>query len=112
MTSLLLELSAELPGAHSAARNCYGDDDLWTIGNPSEMPQIKLKVVRDAILPPPWTAPAGAGPLFTGSGDTDHVCGVCEFIIAASIGSGRRIAPIETECPWCGAVNEVAIGAD
>jgi hypothetical protein len=112
MTSLLLELSAELPGAYSAARKCYGDDDLWTIGNPTEMPQIKLKVVRDAILPPPWTAPAGAGPLFTGSGDTDYICGVCEFIIAASIGLGQRIAPIETECPCCGAVNEVAIGAD
>jgi hypothetical protein len=56
------------------------------------MPQIKLKVVRDAILPPPWTAPPGAGPLFTGTGDTDYVCGVCEFVIAASIGSAQRIA--------------------
>ena len=76
------------------------------------MPQIKLKVVRDAILPPPWTAPPGAGPLFTGSGDTDYVCGVCEFVIAASIGSAQRIASIETECPSCGAVTEVTIGAD
>ena len=79
--------------------------------NLTEMPQIKLKVVRDAILPPPWTAPAGAGPLFTGSGDTDYVCGICEFVIAASIGSAQRIASIETECPCCGAVNEVTIGA-
>jgi hypothetical protein len=39
------------------------------------MPQIKLKVVRDAVLPPPWTAPARAGPLFTGSGDTGYVAG-------------------------------------
>jgi hypothetical protein len=112
MTSLLLDLGAELPGAYSAARKCYVYDDLWAIGNPSEMPQIKLKVVRDAILPSPWTAPAGAGPLFTGSGDTDYACGVCEFIIAASIGLGQRVALIETECPCCGAVNEVAIGAD
>jgi len=72
-----------------------------------EMPQIKLKVVRGATLPPPWTAPAGARPLITGSGDTDYVCGVCEFIIAASIGSAQRIASIETERPSCGAVNEV-----
>jgi hypothetical protein len=56
------------------------------------MPQIKLKVVRDAILPPPWTAPPGAGPLFTGSGDTDYVCGVCEFVIAASMfGAAHRL---------------------
>jgi hypothetical protein len=75
------------------------------------MPQVKLKVVRNATLPPPWTAPPGAGPLFT-SGDTDYVCGVCEFIIAASIGSAQRIASIETECPCCGAVNEVTTGVD
>ena len=76
------------------------------------MPQIKLKVVRDAIAPPPWSAPPGAGPLFTGSGDTDYVCGVCEFVIAARMGAGQRVASIETECPSCGAVNEVAIGTD
>jgi hypothetical protein len=75
------------------------------------MLQIKLKVVRDAILPPPWIAPPGAGPLFTGTGNTDYVCGVCEFVIAASISSAQRIASIETECPACGAVNEVTIGA-
>lgn len=76
------------------------------------MPQIKLKVVRDTISPPPWTAPPGAGPLFTGNGDTDYVCGVCEFVIAAHMGAGQRVAAIETECPCCGAVVEVTIGAD
>jgi hypothetical protein len=76
------------------------------------MPQIKLKVIRDATSPPPWIAASGAGPLFTGSGDTDYVCGVCEFVIAASISSGQRIASIETECPCCGAVVEVSTGAD
>jgi hypothetical protein len=76
------------------------------------MPQIKLKVVRDAILPPPWIAPARARPLFTGSDDTDYVCGVCEFVIAASIGSVRRIASVETECPSCGAVNQVITGTN
>jgi hypothetical protein len=76
------------------------------------MPQVKLKVVRHAILPSPWTAPAGAGPLFTGSGDTDYVCGVCEFVIAASIGLAHCIASIETECHCCGAVNEVTTGAN
>ena len=76
------------------------------------MPQIKLKVVRDAVLPPPWIAPTGSGPLLTGSGETDYVCGVCEFVIAASIGSAQRIASIETECPCCGALNEVATGSD
>jgi hypothetical protein len=76
------------------------------------MPQIKLKVVRDAILPPRWTAPPGAGPLFTGSGDTEYVCGVCELVIAASIGSAQRVASIETECPCCGGVNEVITGGD
>jgi hypothetical protein len=76
------------------------------------MPQIKLKVVRDASSPPPWTAPPGAGPLFTGNGDTDYVCGVCDFIIAARMGAGQRVASIETECPCCGAVNEVTTGTD
>jgi hypothetical protein len=76
------------------------------------MRQIKLQVVRDAVLPPPWTTPPGAGPLFTGSGDTDYVCGVCEFVIAASIGSAQYVASIETECPSCGAVNEVTTGAN
>jgi hypothetical protein len=92
-------------------QKCYGHHGLWDVGDPSEMPQIKLKIVRDAILPPPWMAPAGAGPLFTGSGNTDYVCGVCEFVIAASIASAQRIASIETECPACGAVNEVTTGA-
>ena len=74
------------------------------------MPQIKLKVIRDTVSPPPWVVPPGAGPLFTGSGDTDYVCGVCEFVIAANIGSGQRIPSTETECPCCGAVNEVGFG--
>jgi hypothetical protein len=82
------------------------------VGDPSQMPQAKLKVGRDAILPSPWTALAGAGPLFTRSGDTDYVCGVCEFVIGASIGATQRIASIETECPCCGAVNEVTTGAN
>ena len=71
------------------------------------MPTIKLKVIRDPITPPPWTAPPGAGPLFTGTGDTDYVCGNCEFVIAAKIAAAQRIAPIETDCPCCGAVNQV-----
>jgi phage FluMu protein Com len=44
--------------------------------------------------------------------ETDYVCGDCEFVIATSIASAQRIASIETECPCCGAVNEVATGAD
>lgn len=76
------------------------------------MPKIKLKVVRDPVNPPPWTAPPGGGPLFTGTGDTDYVCGSCDFVIAAKIGKGQRIAPIETDCPCCGAVVEVYIETD
>jgi hypothetical protein len=72
-----------LPVASSAAEKCYGDDDLWTVGDPRQMPQ-----------------------------DTDYVCGDCEFVIATSIASAQRIASIETECPCCSAVNEVATGAD
>lgn len=75
------------------------------------MAKVKLKVIRDAATPPPWTAPPGAGPLFTGVGDTDYVCGSCEFVIAAKMAPGRRIMPIETDCPCCGAVNEVTIAA-
>src|SRR5260370_12977240 len=41
--------------------------------NLTGMPQINLKVVRDAILPPSWTAPVGAGPLFTESGEVNEV---------------------------------------
>ena len=72
------------------------------------MAKIKLKVIRETTMPPPWSAPSGAGPLFTGSGDTDYVCGTCEFVIAANIGPGQRITPIETNCPCCGAVNQVS----
>jgi hypothetical protein len=72
-----------LPVASSAAEKCYGDDDFWTVGDPRKMPQ-----------------------------DTDYVCGDCEFVIATSIASAQRIASVETECPCCGAVNEVATGAD
>jgi hypothetical protein len=71
------------------------------------MASIKLKVIRDATIPPPWTAPPSAGPLFTGSGDIDYVCGSCDFVIAAKMGPGQRITPLEPECPCCGAVNEV-----
>jgi hypothetical protein len=76
------------------------------------MATVKLKIIRDATVPPPWTAPPGAGPLFTGTGDTDYVCGNCEFVIAAKMGPGQRITPLETDCPRCGAVNEVSIGTD
>ncbi len=75
------------------------------------MPKIKLRVIRDPMTPPPWNPPPGAGPLFTGTGDTDYVCGSCEFIIAAKMGQGQRIAAIETNCPCCGAVNEVTTEA-
>jgi phage FluMu protein Com len=75
------------------------------------MPKIRLRVVRDPMAPPPWNAPPGAGPLFTGTGDTDYVCGNCEFVIAANIGQAQRIAAIETNCPCCGAVNEVTTEA-
>jgi hypothetical protein len=76
------------------------------------MATIKLKIIRESTIPPPWNAPPGAGPLFTGSGGTDYVCGNCEFVIAAKIGPGQRIMPVETDCPCCGAVNEVAIAED
>ena len=72
------------------------------------MAQIKLKVIREPIAPPPWTAPPGAGPLFTGTGGDDYICGSCDFVIAADIGSSQRLPPIETDCPCCGAVNQVA----
>jgi hypothetical protein len=49
--------------------------------------------------------------LFTGAGDTDYVCGSCEFVIAAKMGPGQRIMPLETDCPCCGAVNEVTTAA-
>jgi hypothetical protein len=76
------------------------------------MATIKLKVIREPTMPPPWSAPPGAGPLFTGSGGTDYVCGNCEFVIAAEIGPGQRITPVETNCPCCGAINEVTITED
>jgi len=76
------------------------------------MANIKLKVIREATIPPPWNAPPGAGPLFTGAGDTDYICGNCEFVIAANIGAGQRITPVETNCPCCGAVNEVRFAED
>lgn len=76
------------------------------------MATIKLKVIRESTIPPPWNAPPGAGPLFTGSGGTDYVCGNCEFVIAAKIGPGQRLPPVETDCPCCGAVNEVAIAEE
>lgn len=73
------------------------------------MARIKLKVIRGPAAPPPWMAPVGAGPLLTGTGDTDYVCGSCEFVIAARIGTGQRVARMETDCPCCGATNEIAI---
>jgi phage FluMu protein Com len=72
------------------------------------MAKIKLRVIREATTPPPWTEPPGAGPLFTGAGDTDYVCGSCEFVIAAKMAASQHITPLETNCPRCGAVNEVA----
>ena len=76
------------------------------------MAKIKLRVIRDPLAPPPWVAQPGAGPLITGTGDTDYVCGSCDFTIAAKIGPGQRITSMETDCPCCGAVNEVSIGAN
>jgi hypothetical protein len=76
------------------------------------MSQIKLKVIGEATIPPPWTAPPGAGPLFTGVGGTDYVCGNCEFVIASQIAPGQRLPAMETTCPCCGAINEVATGTD
>jgi hypothetical protein len=76
------------------------------------MAKTKLKVLRDPTTPPPWAAPAGAGPLFTGTGDTDYLCGSCEFVIASGIGPSQRVARMETDCPCCGALNEVAINSD
>jgi hypothetical protein len=72
------------------------------------MTQIKLEVIRDPVAPPPWTAPPGSGPLFTGAGDNDYICGCCDFVIAANIAPGQRLPAMETECPCCGAVNRVA----
>src|SRR5260370_730521 len=51
--------------------------------NLTEMPQIKLKAVRDAVLPPHWTAPAGDPPLRTRSRGTNYFCTLCERVILA-----------------------------
>src|SRR5260370_6511978 len=67
--------------------------------NLTEMPQIKLKAVRDAVLPPPWTAPAGSAAVFYRSGCPHPVCRSCVVLTSRSLRSGQRARSIRAESP-------------
>jgi hypothetical protein len=70
------------------------------------MPTISLKVKSRPSMPADHGAPEMGKPLFTGSGDTDYLCGNCGSVIAASMGPTQRVIVDEATCSACGAQNE------
>ena len=70
------------------------------------MPTISLKVKGQPSMSADHGAPETGKPLFTGSGDTDYLCGNCGAVIAASMGPNQRVIVDEATCSACGAQNE------
>jgi ribosomal protein S27AE len=76
------------------------------------MPSIVLKITSaaaDAADATEREVPRGAGPLFSGNGDTDYLCGNCGFVIAAGMGPTQHVIVDHTTCPACGATNEFPV---
>jgi hypothetical protein len=70
------------------------------------MPTISLKVKGERSMPADHGSRESGKPLFTGSGDTDYLCGNCGAVIAASMGPNQRVIVDEATCSACGAQNE------
>ena len=70
------------------------------------MPTMSLKVTRQPSGASDRGAPEMGKPLFTGSGDTDYLCGNCGSVIAANMGPTQRVIVDEATCSACGAQNE------
>jgi hypothetical protein len=73
------------------------------------MPIISLKVKGQPSMPADRGAREAGKPLFTGSGDTDYLCGNCGSVIAASMGPAQRVIVDEATCSACGAQNEFPV---
>jgi hypothetical protein len=71
------------------------------------MPRIRLPVIPEpkegtrAIFAKKGESP---GPWIQGEGDTDLICGGCEYVLAHGIEQGQ-IQGIVLLCPSCGAYN-------
>jgi hypothetical protein len=70
------------------------------------MPTIVLKITHSATNASDRQLPESAGPLFSGTGDTDYLCGNCGFVIAAGMGPKQRVSVESAACSACGAENE------
>ena len=69
------------------------------------MPTISLKVTRPSSRAPDEPL-AAAKPMFTGTGDTDYLCGGCGAVMAAHMGPSQRVIVDRATCSACGAENE------
>jgi hypothetical protein len=71
-----------------------------------EMPTIVLKITHAPTDANDREASQSAGPLLRGTGDTDYLCGYCDFVIASEMGPKQRVPMDSATCPACGAENE------
>ena len=71
-----------------------------------EMPTIVLKIKHAPTDASDREASQSAGPLLRGTGDTDYLCGNCDFVIASEMGRKQRVPMDGATCPACGAENE------
>jgi len=71
-----------------------------------EMPTIVLKITHAPADGRVRQPAQSAGPLLRGTGDTDHLCGNCGFVIASGMGPKQRVSVDYATCAACGAENE------
>jgi len=74
------------------------------------MPTISLKVTRPSSRSADEPPSGKARPMFTGTGDTDYVCGECGAVVAARMGPDQRVIVDRAACSVCGAENEFPAG--
>jgi hypothetical protein len=74
------------------------------------MPSISLKVTQPPSREPDDRAAHAPRPLFSGSGDTDYLCGHCQSVIAAGMAPNQHVIVDSATCAACGAVNEFPPG--
>lgn len=70
------------------------------------MPNIVLKIISSDSPTESEVPRDGRGPLFSGNGDIDYLCGNCGFVIVAGFGPTQRVIVDSTPCPSCGRRNE------
>ena len=73
------------------------------------MPTFSLKVTAPPLDAGNDHRSPDARPLFSGTGDTDYLCGHCGAVMAARMGPGQRVIVDTATCSTCGAVNEFPV---